>query len=84
MKINDGIIVRKEKDFGIIFNTNTNKQEYYNETGIYILSLCDGKHKINEIIDILANSYNAKREQIEKDLLEFIEEQKEKGIIAEE
>ncbi len=84
MKINEGIIVRKEKDFGIIFNTNINKQEYYNEIGIDILSLCDRKHKINEIIDILANSYNAKREQIETDLLEFIKEQKEKGIIAKE
>lgn len=84
MKISEGIIVRKEKDFGIVFNTNINKQEYYNETGIDILSLCDEKHEIDEIIEFLANSYNEKREQIKKDLLEFIEEQKEKGIIAEE
>ena len=84
MKISEGLVIRKEKDFGIVFNTITNKQEFYNEVGTDILSLCDEKHTVNQIIDILTNMYNGKREEIEKDLLEFIREQKEKGIIVEE
>lgn len=84
MKINEGLIIRKEKDFGIIFNTITNKEEFYNEVGIDILSLCDEKHTVEQIIDILKGIYNGKRAEIEKDLLEFIKEQKEKGIIVEE
>ncbi len=80
-KLNLGIIIRKEKDFGMVLDANTNKQEFYNEIGIDILTLCNGKHELFQIVDILEKSYEADREQIEKDLLEFIEKQKEKGII---
>lgn len=82
-KLNLGIIIRKEKDFGMVLDANKNKRELYNEVGIDILDLCNGKHELSQIVDILEKSYEADREQIEKDLLEFIAEQKEKGIIEE-
>ncbi len=82
-KLNLGIIIRKEKDVGIVFDANKNKREFYNEIGIDILNLCNGKHELSQIVDILEKSYEADRKQIEKDLLEFIAEQKEKGIIEE-
>ncbi len=80
-KLYSGIILRKEADVGIVFNVIKNKQEFYNEIGIDILTLCNGENELSQIVDILEKSYEADREQIEKDLFEFIAEQNEKGII---
>ncbi len=81
-KLNPGIIIRREKDFGIVFDANKNKQEHYNEIGIDILTLSDGEHELSQILDNLEKLYEAEREQIEKDLLQFITELSEKGIIS--
>lgn len=81
MNIKKELIIRKEKDFGIVFNTVTNVQEFYNDIGIDILSLCNEGYKIDQIIDILVENYDTKKENIEKDVLEFINEEKEKGIV---
>ncbi len=81
-KLNPGIIVRREKDFGIVFDANKNKQEHYNEISIDILTLSDGIHELSQILDNLEELYEAERDHIEKDLLQFIAEQSEKGIIS--
>lgn len=83
-KLNPGIIVRKEEGIGIgiVFDTMSNNQEFYNETGIDVLELCNGDNDIHQIIGILKDSYNVDRKQIETDVAQFIEEQKDKGIIS--
>lgn len=81
-KLNPGIIVRKEKELGIVFDANKNKGEFYNDTGIEILSLIENGYELSQIVDILEKSYNSERKQIEKDLIDFISEQSEKGFIS--
>lgn len=81
-KLNPGIIIRKEKDFGIMFDVNKDREEFFNEIGIDILTLSDGEHELSQMVDILEKSYEADRKQIEKDLLEFITEQNEEGVIS--
>ncbi len=81
-KLNPGIIVRKEKELGIVFDVNKNKKEFYNETGIEILSLIENGYELPQIVDILEKSYNSEKEQIEKDLIDFIAEQNKKGFIS--
>ncbi len=81
-KLNPGIIVRKEKEFGIVFDINKNKREFYNETGIEILSLIENGYDQLQILNILEKSYDSGKDQIEKDLIDFITEQNKKGFIS--
>ncbi len=81
-KINPGIILRKEKEFGIVFDIDKNTFEYYNDISIEILSLIESGYGLSQIVNILEESYDADKEQIELDLLNFIAEQNEKGVVT--
>jgi pyrroloquinoline quinone biosynthesis protein D len=44
------------------------------EIGVRILTLCDGDHTVGEIADRLTGEYDAPREVILGDVLEFVQE----------
>ena len=51
------------------------------ETAVEILQLCDGERTIAAIVDALAADYEAEREVIEGDVLAFLQELADKGMI---
>ncbi|MDG5800825.1 PqqD family protein [Marinilabiliaceae bacterium ANBcel2] len=52
-----------------------------NETGTLILENLDGKKDIRQIVNLLLKEYDVDREELEKDIEQFIFEAKEKGIV---
>ncbi len=62
----------KNVNFSRIFNTN--------ETGAFIFNNLKDNKSIEEILELLIKEYNAPKEVLEKDLYEFIDELKKRGI----
>ena len=61
-------------------NVNFSKIFNINETGAFIFnSLKEGKSK-DEILELMAKEYNASKEILSKDIDEFINELKKRGI----
>jgi pyrroloquinoline quinone biosynthesis protein D len=51
------------------------------EIGVAILRKCDGEHSISEIAAALADDYEAPREVILNDVLEFVQEWSDKLLL---
>lgn len=52
-----------------------------NSTGIFMLSLCDGTHTMNEIVDYVAKKYNVKNEIVKRDAKTFFEKKIKENIV---
>lgn len=52
------------------------------EIAVQILKLCDGKTRVEAIVDTLAREYQAPRDVIEGDVLEMLRDLAEKGIVT--
>lgn len=51
------------------------------EVGVAILTLCDGEHTVGDIADKLAQQYDAPRQVILGDVLEFVQEWSDKLLL---
>lgn len=51
------------------------------EVGMDIWELCDGEHTLQQIAEVLTQTYNVAYEQAEQDCAEFIEDLKAKGLL---
>ncbi len=49
------------------------KNFFLNKTALEILSLCDGKHSFEDIVDVLHKKYDADIDQIKKDIYDIIQ-----------
>ena len=54
-----------------------------NEVGTTIWGLIDGRKDVQKIIDKICSKYEISAEEAEQDILEFIEQLKETGVIRE-
>lgn len=61
-------------------NVNVSKIFNTNETGAFIFNNLKENKSLDEILDLLKKEYNATEEILKKDLYEFIEELKKRGI----
>jgi hypothetical protein len=52
------------------------------EVAVEILKISDGNHTIHEIIDILSEIYNVKKETLDSDCIHFLTELAELGVIS--
>ena len=61
-----------------IYKNNTDINEMYtlNETAASMWGLIDGKRTLSDIADEMTKSYEVSKDEIEKDLLEFIKDMK--------
>jgi len=75
--------VRDEGDnVYVLYNATDGKVRIMNLTGKRILELCDGTHKINDIVSQLVQELSpANREECLKDVEEFLSELEGKGLI---
>lgn len=54
----DGLEVTESDDGYAVYDPNNEKVHFLNATGILILELCNGKNTINDIIGLIAKTFN--------------------------
>lgn len=82
MTFNEHVKIRDEKFGSVIFDTLEEKVFVANDTGRNILRLLEEEQSIEKIVDILANTYRAESNEIRNDVISFISQLKDNGIIA--
>lgn len=81
MQFKEDVKIRQEKFGSVIFDTLREKVFITNESGMDILHLLKEGRSVEEIIDTLANSYKTQSADIKDDVVGFIAQLKESGII---
>ncbi len=81
MKFTEHTKLRKEKFGTVIFDTLTEKIFITEQIGADILHLIEQENDLPEILSVLSNSYDADKQVIEKDVLEFIDQLKSSNIV---
>jgi len=66
---------------GYLFDRTRGILYIVNETGAYILSLCDGTRTVREIIEEMLDIYDVSREKLMGDVLRFVAELAQRGIL---
>ena len=83
MNFSDHTKLRKEKFGTVVFDTLTEKIFITDPIGSDILELIKQGKDLTQVLDALADSYDAEKELIEKDIVAFIDELKASKIICE-
>jgi hypothetical protein len=71
-KINPKIVLRREGKEAILFNPKNGDIEIVNETGAFILGLCNGSNEQDVIISKALNKFSGDRKKIRSDILKFM------------
>lgn len=69
---------------GFLFMANTGETFTLNETGKKILSMFQAGEDLPKIIGEVCNSYDTERNQVEKDIYDFVIQLKKYSIVKEE
>jgi hypothetical protein len=77
------IIVQKGSKEVLLFNMDDGSYYALNEVGNRIWELCDGTHRVAQLVCMLAKEYNAPADIIETDILELLEDLRSKNLIVE-
>jgi hypothetical protein len=77
------IIVQKGSEDVLLFNMDDGSYYALNEVGNRIWELCDGTHGVAQLVSLLAKEYDAPAEIIETDILEVLEDLRNKNLIVE-
>ena len=79
---NPEIIFREEGDEAFLFDPEDGNLSCINELGVFIWKQCDGKHRGDEIIDLIDKDYkDISKSEIRKDFNKFVRELKELGYL---
>src|SRR5437870_3241545 len=76
------IIVQKRSKDVLLFNMDDGSYYALNEVGNRIWDLCDGTHRVEQLVGMLAKEYNATAEMIETDVLELLEDLRRQNLIV--
>jgi len=77
------IIVQKGSQDVLLFNMDDGSYYALNEVGNRIWDLCDGTHRMAEMVAMLAKEYDAPAEIIETDILEVLDDLRSKNLVVE-
>lgn len=77
------IIVQKGSKDVLLFNMDDGSYYALNDVGNRIWELCDGTHRVAQLVCMLAKEYDAPAEIIETDILELLEDLRSKNLIVE-
>jgi hypothetical protein len=69
------------EDEAVIVKQEAGELVVVNETGASILELADGSRSVGEIVDAIVARYDVERETLEGDLLRFLADLDEAGVI---
>ena len=80
---NPDVILREEdEDGGLIFNPDNNQIRVLNPSAILIWKNCDGQKGVEEIIQIIKDTYeNVPDRKVEDDVGVFLEDMRTNGFI---
>lgn len=81
MNFGEYIKIREEKFGAVIFETLKEKVFVTNETGKDIVRLLEEEQPIDKIVKSLADSYGTQAQDIRDDVISFINQLKDNGII---
>lgn len=80
--MNRFLVINDEEEIPSILNPVTGKVYIINSVGLEILRLCDGTRSIAEIVNKLFDEYDSvSREQLQSDVMSFIEDCSKGGVI---
>jgi hypothetical protein len=77
------VIAQKASNDFLLFNMRDGNYYSLNEVGGRIWELCDGRHTVAQIVEILASEYEAPAATLTKDAVELLEELRSARLIAE-
>ena len=69
-------------DEGILLDPETRRVLVINEVGGKIWSLIDGQRTVAQIVDGILQEYDAPREQVEADVMAFLKQMMEYGLVS--
>ena len=79
--LKDGIELHKRPDMGALLSENAETKAVVNRFGEEILELCDGKHSVEEISNVIANRYEGDYNKIKGMISNFLIESEKRGYI---
>jgi coenzyme PQQ biosynthesis protein PqqD len=79
----DEVIFQKASNDFLLFNMDDGNYYSLNEVGSRIWELCDGTRSVEQIIDTLAQEYDAAKELLAQDVVEFLERFRNGKLIVE-
>jgi len=83
IKANTDIVYREEEGEALLFNPDSGAIKVLNSTGNIIWKLCDGSRDESQIVEELIKNFpEIKRENLEKDLGEFLKQVKENSLVS--
>jgi hypothetical protein len=74
--------IRKEKFGTVVFDTLTEKIFVTDQIGGEILQLIEEGKDLPRILSVLGDSYDGDRQQVEEDVVEFIDQLKSNNIVV--
>lgn len=74
--------IRKEKFGTVVFDTLTEKIFVTDQIGGEILQLIEEGEDLPRILRVLGDSYDGDRQQVEEDVIEFIDQLKSNNIVS--
>jgi hypothetical protein len=77
------IVVQKGSKDVLLFNMDDGSYFALNEVGSRIWELCDGTHRVEQMVCILAKEYDAPAEILQTDIRELLEDLRSKNLIVE-
>lgn len=79
----DDLDVEELEDEILVYDPESEKTYNFNGTGAFVWSLCDGDHTLETMVRGIDNvADGTERETIERDVLDFVEELVEDGLLT--
>jgi hypothetical protein len=75
LRANPDLVFIEEGDGSVLFDPRTGEMKELNRTGAFIYQKLDGRHRRQEILDLLLKAYTgADRDEVSRDLDSFLQE----------
>lgn len=82
INIPDTLFLQKVDDETILLDINTNEYFSINEIGTFIWETLEEKKDLNSVKEEIISNYEVDEKQVENDILNFIQEVANKGLIT--
>jgi len=82
INIPETLFLQKVDDETILLDSNTNEYFSINEIGTFIWETLEEKKDLNKVKEEIISNYEVDEKQVENDILNFIQEVANKGLIT--
>ncbi len=78
----DRVLTQQAADTMILLSLDNGQYYELNDVGRCVWELCDGTHRIDEMISMVCDTYEAPAEAIRADVMELLQELVEEKLLA--